>query len=39
MNGNEMNTWPKTVMDFNSPAFQKDGGTLPEVQLLQDCKM
>lgn len=37
-NGNMMNAWPTTVMNFDSPAFQKDGGVLPEVQLLQDCE-
>ena len=40
-NGNQMKSWPQTVMDFDSPTLpdaQKTGGTLPEVQLLQDCE-
>jgi len=40
-NGNQMKSWPQTVMDFDSPTLpdaQKTGGILPEVQLLQDCE-
>jgi hypothetical protein len=40
-NGNEMKSWPQTVMDFDSttlPDALKTGGTLPEVQLLRDCE-
>ena len=40
-NGNEMKSWPQTVMDFDSPMLPdalKTGGKLPEVQLLRDCE-
>ena len=39
--GNEMKSWPQTVMDFDSlmlPDDLKTGGELPEVQLLRDCE-
>ncbi len=41
-NGNQMKSWPQTVMDFDSPTLPdalKTGGMLPEVQLLRDCEM
>ena len=40
-NGNEMKSWPQTMIDFDSPTLPdalKTGGKLPEVQLLRDCE-
>jgi hypothetical protein len=40
-NGNQMESWPQTVMEFDSltlPDNMKIGGLLPEVQLLWNCE-
>jgi hypothetical protein len=36
--GNKMKSWPKDMEDFGDPDAAKEGGKLPEVQLLQDCE-
>jgi hypothetical protein len=38
--GNKNKSWPKIMPDFNSPPdAPKEGGKLPDVQLLRDCEM
>lgn len=36
--GNKVNSWPQTMLDFDSPDAGKKGCSLPEVQLLRDCE-